>query len=81
VTLDKPDDFDVLTFSEALDWLRLADDYPTRDEAAKALKRATARHGLRPIRGCGRSMKFLKGELRRWAWAQTVGAGEGTDAK
>ena len=63
----------VLTALEVAEQLRLTEDYEEKEAAAEAVLRLVREHGLRPIKGCGRSYKFSSAELSRWVATATAG--------
>lgn len=65
----------VLTTSEACVWLRLDVDFDgDLGRAEDALRRITARGELRPVKGCGKRLRFHIDELQRYARAATLKA-------
>lgn len=70
----------ILTNAEAVQWLRLDDDYGHDTEAAvKALHRLARAGAIHPIRGCGKSLKWHVDELTRYA-REAVTAGDSAAA-
>lgn len=58
---------EVLTTLEAAHFLRLDVDHEGDEAAAtRAVLHLVAKHGLRPVRGCGKQHRFTLIELRRW---------------
>ena len=66
----------ILTTAEACCWLRLDEDFDgDMGRAEDALHRITARGELRPLKGCGKRLRFLRSELARYALAATERTG------
>jgi len=64
---------EVYTALEAGRYLRLDADHDDDEEAiVRAVQHLVSKHGLRPVRGCGKSNRFTLTELRRWVEHQTA---------
>ena len=61
----------ILTSLEVAELLKLTGDYEREEDAAEAVLRLVREHGLRPIKGCGRSYKFSEAEVGRWVTSAT----------
>ncbi len=61
----------ILTSLEVAELLKLTGDYEREEDAAEAVLRLVREHGLRPIKGCGRSYKFSEVEVARWVGIAT----------
>ncbi len=61
----------ILTSLEVAELLKLTGDYEREEDAAEAVLRLVREHGLRPIKGCGRSYKYSEAELVRWVATAT----------
>ena len=61
----------ILTALDVALLLRLDKDYEREEDAAEAVSRLVREHGLRPIKGCGRSYKYSEAELVRWVATAT----------
>ena len=61
----------ILTALDVAMLLRLDKDYEREEDSAEAVLRLVREHGLRPIKGCGRSYKFSEVEVVRWVGIAT----------
>ncbi len=61
----------ILTSLDVAVLLKLTEDYEREEDAAEAVLRLVREHGLRPIKGCGRSYKFSEVEVVRWVGIAT----------
>lgn len=67
----------ILTNEEAVEFLRLSEDYSAIADAIRSLHRLVRLELVRPIRGCGKTYKFTVAELERYAATQTESFGSG----